>query len=233
MTSDRGAYRELRSRMPELFDNPPDAGFEILHDPALVAAAEQAKAESLRSRDLPESWSSTGVVYQDEYLLVVRDAVRFPSGTLGTYVREIPASGSHGVVMLPVIDGQVVLIEHFRHATRRWHLEAPRGFGEAGVPSKEQARRELRDEIGTEPERLTDLGLLHPDSGMAADRVHLFYAEIGQLGPLGTDEAIRAVRTYPVRRVGELIRDAVITDSFTIAAYTRALLRGLLGPVPR
>ncbi|MGN9775393.1 NUDIX hydrolase [Micromonospora sp. H33] len=228
-------YVELRRRQPELFANPPGSAVEILDEPEQVAAAEQARADVLRARGLPAEWSRAGVVYRDDYVTLVRDPVRFPGGVLGTYLRSLPSSGADGLVVLPVLDGSVVLVEHFRHTTRRWHLEAPRGFGEAGVPPEEQAARELREEIGVAPARLVDLGVLHPDTGIATSMVRLYLAEIAELGDLAAEEGIRAARTYPAGRVGELIRDGVVTDSFTIAAWTRAWLRGLLsgGPGPR
>lgn len=233
MTSNWQEYAELRERKPGHFVNPPDAAIRILHEPAEVAAAEQARAEALRKRDLPAEWSRVGVVYRDEYGILVRDPVRFADGSLGTYIRSMPGSEADGVVLLPVLDGEVVLVEHFRHAIRCWQLEAPRGFGEAGVPHLEQAARELREEIGAVPTRVVELGTMHPDTGTATDRVHLYLVEIAEFGLPDVREGIRGVRTYPAERVGELIRDGVITDGFTIAAWTRAWLRGLLtaGPV--
>lgn len=228
----RDGYPELRSRLPGLFVNPPDAAVEILDDPAQVAAAERAEADALRARNLPSEWSRTGIVHQDAYLTLLRDPVRFPDGRLGTYLRSVYHGGGSGVVLLPVLDGAVVLIEHFRHATRRWHLEAPRGFGEAGVPADEQAARELREELGAVPVRLLDLGVLHPDTGTRTDEVRLYLVEIAAVGALETAEGIRAARGYPPREVADLIRDGVLTDSYTIAAFTRALLRGLLDGVP-
>ncbi|SIR87752.1 NUDIX hydrolase [Micromonospora avicenniae] len=228
MSSGWDDYLDLRKRLPEYFADPADAAIRILDDVEQVTAAEQAKAAALRARGLPPEWSRVGVVYQDEYLTLVRDPVRFPGGGLGTYIRKMPSGGADGVVLLPVLDRTIVLIEHFRHATRRWHLEAPRGFGEAGVPPAEQAARELQEEIGVVPARLVELGSMHPDTGTSTDEVRLYLAEITELGPPDADEGIRAVRTYPVQRVGDLIRDGVITDSFTIAAWSRATLRGLL-----
>jgi ADP-ribose pyrophosphatase len=228
VTDERGEYAELRRRRPEYFTNPPDAAVEILDGVEEVAAAERAKAAALRARGLPVEWSRTGVVYRDEYLTLLRDPVRLPGGAVGTYVRKLPTGGADGVVLLPVLDGAVVLVEHFRHATRRWHLEAPRGFGEAGVAAEEQAVRELREELGVAPTRLVDLGEVHPDTGTATDAVRLYLAEIAELGPVGAAEGIRAPRAHPPERVGELISDGTITDSFTIAAWTRAWLRGLL-----
>lgn len=227
---DDSRYRELRTRLPELFVNPPDAAVEILVDPAEVAAAERTKADSLRARGLPAEWGRTGVAYQDEWLTLLRDPVRFPGGDLGTYIRSVSVGGAYGVVLLPVLDGEIVLVEHFRHATRRWHLEAPRGFGEPGVPADEQAARELREEIGAEAVRLVDLGVLNPDTGTSTDEVRLYLARVRAVGEPEVREGIRAVRLCRPAEVGELIRDGVINDSFTIAAWTRAQLRGLLEP---
>ncbi|SCL31176.1 NUDIX hydrolase [Micromonospora inyonensis] len=232
MTSNWEQYVAMRERQPEHFANPPDAAVHILHEPEEVMAAERAKAEVLRKRGLPTEWGRVGVAYQDEYVTLVRDPVRFSDGSLGTYIRLMPGNDADGVVLLPVLDGAVVLVEHFRHAVRGWQLEAPRGFGAAGVPAVEQAARELWEELGTVPTRVVDLGLLHPDSGTATDRVHLYLVEIAELGPLDALEGIRAARTYPPEKVGELIRDGVVTDSFTIAAWTRAWLRGLLSTRP-
>ncbi len=47
-------------------------------------------------------------------MMVVRDAVRRPDGSLGTYVRTLPTNGTPGSVILPVLEEQVVLVHHFR-----------------------------------------------------------------------------------------------------------------------
>lgn len=98
-------YDVLRGERPELFRNEP-GGIEILTDPAAVEAA-------------------GGVVYQDPYVLLVRDAVRFPDGRTGTYMRSVSATAAPGCVILPLLGDRMVLIEHYRHATRSWHWEIP------------------------------------------------------------------------------------------------------------
>ena len=222
-------YREMRSAAPELFDNPPGAPFEILLNPADVAAAEEMAAQLLDARGMPRSWAHTGVVYEDPYSVVLRDAVRMPSGRSGTYVRRVQPAGAAGVVVLPRCAGDVVLIRHFRHSTRSWHLEAPRGFGEPGSTPDQDARRELLEEIGATPLALHPLGVVHPDTGQSADGVHLFYAEIERLDAEGeAEEGIAATLAVPPAACAELIRTGAITDGFTIAAWTRALLQGLL-----
>ena len=225
----RERYEAIRRRWPELFTNLADAAYEILLESSWVSAAEAAEGVRLAGSGLPRAWASTGVVYEDPYLLVIRDAVRRPDGAVGTYVRTLPASGAAGVAVLPVMDDQIVLVRHFRHATRAWHLEVPRGFGESHVPATDQARQELHEEIGARPDALIELGRLHSNNGIASDCVDLFLAKIHEVGSPEIGEGISGIEFYPPGQVAGLICTGAITDSFTIAAFTRAELRGLLG----
>jgi ADP-ribose pyrophosphatase len=227
-------------RWPKLFENPPGAPYEILSNPPLVAEAESEERSRLRARGLPESWSRTGIVYEDRYMIVLRDAVRRPNGELGTYVRTMPTSGAAGAAVLPLLDDKIVLLRHFRHATRKWHLEIPRGYGEVGVSAAEQARQELREEIEAEADNLIHLGAFHSNTGTASDQVELFLAQISALGSPQTSEGISAIEIRTPYQVARLIHWneeadeslAAITDSFTIGAFTRAWLCGLLPGLP-
>lgn len=231
----RSRYSQIKEKWPELFVNRPDASYKILDSPELVAEAESAEEERLRGRGMPISWSPTGVVYEDPYLIVLRDAVRRPDGSLGTYVRTMPASGFAGVAVLPLCEGKIVLLRHFRHATRSWHLEIPRGYGEVGVSATGQAAQELREEIEADIASLVHLGPFHSNTGTATDLVELFLAEISTPGAPQTAEGISGIEFRTPYQVAQLIRGdagtgplALITDSFTIGAFTRAWLRGLL-----
>jgi ADP-ribose pyrophosphatase len=225
----RSKYADLRSALPGLFVNPPGAPIEILSEPADVEAAERAAADELGRRGLPEQWSRTGVVYQDPFTTVVRDPVRLPSGRLGTYARTINVGNAPGVVVLPRQGADLLLIRHFRHSTRDWHLEAPRGFGEPGAGPEADARRELEEEIGLTPTSLHDLGTIFPDTGQSGTPVRLYLAEVSDGGhATDADEGIESVFRYSAAEVGKMIGDETITDGFTINAYARALIRGLL-----
>lgn len=234
-SAQRRRYSQIVEKWPELFANLPDSSYQILDSAELVAAAESAEEERLRHGGMPTSWSLTGVVYEDPYLIVLRDAVRRPDGSLGTYVRTMPASGFAGVAVLPLHDGKIVLLRHFRHATRRWHLEIPRGYGEVGVSATDQAAQELREEIEADITSLVHLGLFNSNTGTATDQVDLFLAEIGAPGAPQAAEGISGIEFRTPLQVAQLIRGdagtsplAPITDSFTIGAFTRAWLHGLL-----
>lgn len=224
----RDRYARLREARPELFANPPGAASEILTDPAEVTRAEAADAARLAAAGEPAFMAETGVVYADPYGMIVRDAVR-RAGGYGTYRRFLAPDDAPGVVILPRHRGDVVLVRHFRHPTRDWHLEIPRGYGTPGSDPAEDARRELREEIGTDAATLTDLGLAYADTGLIGTPVRLFQAELAG-PPTATDpeEGISAVELVSPAEFAALIRDDRITDGFTINAYARAALRGLL-----
>ncbi|GAA2130103.1 NUDIX hydrolase [Streptomyces synnematoformans] len=204
-------YLKLRRDRPGLFVNEP-GGIEILDDVTAVDG-------------IP-----VGVVYRDPYVMVVRDPVRFPDGRRGTYIRLLDAPGSPGTVMLPLLGGgaEVVLLEHFRHATRGWHVEVPRGFGTPALSAPENAAKEIAEEIGATAREIVPLGRLHPDTGLVGGHTELYAVHINGYGEPGRGEGIR--RLFHVSPAGaeDLVRTGRITDAFTIAVLTRARLAGLL-----
>jgi ADP-ribose pyrophosphatase len=214
---------------PALFENPPQGGFSILLDEHEIRRVEAELAKSLVGKGLPPEWAHVGVVYQDQYLLILRDAVRFPDGEVNTYIRIVDNEDSvSGVAILPIYDKGVILTRHHRHATRSWHLEIPRGFGTKGVPSEETARRELSEEMDTTASRLISLGQMHVDTGLTSQCVDLFYADITSVGRPEAHEAISELLPVALSEFEQLIRRGEITDPSTIVAYTRARLYGLL-----
>ncbi|MBX5459252.1 MAG: NUDIX hydrolase [Thermogemmatispora sp.] len=226
-------YFELVQERPDLFANPSGAIITILLGQEEIAQAETSMQEALSAQGVTQEkareWAQVGVAYHDQYLLVLRDAVRFPDGAIGSYIRLVaPREQTPGVVILPIYQGQILLLRHFRHATRSWHLEIPRGFGWPGCTSEESARRELVEELGAEPLRLVPLGQIHPNTGITAECDELFYAEVATYGTPEKREAIGEILPTPLSLFERLIRENTITDGFTLAAYARARARGLL-----
>jgi ADP-ribose pyrophosphatase len=227
-TSARVRYEAIREERPALFANPPNAPYEILTSSAMMDQAEAAEAARLKRDSRPESWSHCGVVYEDKYQILLRDAVRRPDGSLGTYARSTSASAAVGAAVLPVLNDKVVLLRHFRHATRSEHLEIPRGFGEPGATAEEQAYRELSEETGSAADELIPLGGIHPNTGSSADLVELFFARVHQTGAPEAAEGIAGLELIEAAKLANMISDGKITDAFTITAWARASLRGLL-----
>lgn len=211
--------------------SPSEAALEVLFDSNAIAEAEASALEHLKARGLPESWAEVGLVFEDQYLAVLRDAVRFPSGRLGTYLRVLtkPFDGK-GVVICPVHGDRLLLVRHYRHATGTWHWEFPRGFGEPGATAWENARRELKEEIQAQVLRLHLLGELRADTGLLGSSTEVVLAEIGQVGILDRDEGLDRMVWLSRPELDAWILGGKIDDGFTLAAW--ALARSSLCGAP-
>ena len=151
-------YLEFARKHPEYFVNPSEGGFTIFLEEDDIHKVEAHMAQKLKAKGLPVEWTRVGIAYEDQYGMILRDAVRFFDGSLGTCVRSVEADESvPGVVVLPVYQNKILLIRHFRHETRSWHLEIPQGFGISGLSSEESARTELEEEITATVSRIVPL----------------------------------------------------------------------------
>lgn len=228
MADARQRYLELRRSRPELFVNPLGAAFCILLEEREINEAEAYVNSRHQRNGTPAEWATVGVVFEDQYLLIVRDAVRYLDGSLGTYIRILDANPrTLDVVVLPVWQGKVLLIRHFRHATRTWHLEIPRGFG-SDEDTEESARRELAEEIGASEAIFSSLGEIYPDTGIRNSRVALFHAAVTSYSGPDLIEGISEVLPTPVAEIEQMIGKDILGDGYLLAAYARAKARGLI-----
>lgn len=176
-----------------------------------------------------------GFVYEDNYIAVVRDRVRFCSGEQGTYLRifEQPTlKGSQGgVVVLPSFEGKFWLVRHYRHATREWELELPRGFCEPSLSPEENARRETKEELGVEPALVSLLGQIAANTGLLASFVSTWRAELPS-APVSTEQnrkgGIAAHVPMTSSDLKQAIRSGEIHDGFTLSTIALADALGLL-----
>lgn len=226
--ADLEQYFALVRKHPEMFENPEGAEIRVLLDRQEIQEVQTLARQYYQARGLPTEWGDIGVVYQDNYLLLLRDAVRFADGRRWTYFRLVDDEIAQGVITLPIYQGQVLLTRHFRHATRKWHIEVPRGFGESGLSNEENARRELIEETGASITKVISLGCAYPNTGGTAEYNEFFYIEIAAYGTGEIGEGISELFLASIAEFERMLRDGIIDDEFTIVAYTRAKLRGLL-----
>lgn len=175
---------------------------------------------------------SLPVVYESKHTVVLDDAVRFPDGNKGHYLRIFhPAEleGRHGTVMLTKHQGRFVLQRLFRHPVRCWQMEFPRGFAEPGMSDEENARKEIEEEMGVDVKRLRRLGTICPNTGLLATRAVVFEAELDALPDAGgEDRAKEAISDYQVLGHEELmtaVMEGKIQDAFTLGALMLAEAR--------
>jgi 8-oxo-dGTP pyrophosphatase MutT (NUDIX family) len=85
------------------------------------------------------------------------------------------------VMVIPVIDGpdgkKFVMVWQWRHGAKSLSLEFPGGVFEPGEKPEEAAVRELWEETGYKPEKLTKLGEFNPNAAIMTNKMHFFLAE--------------------------------------------------------
>lgn len=168
---------------------------------------------------------SYGVVYQSSYHLLVVDPIRRGDvsdgmGAFFPYERAIPTAVGGGVVVIALHEGRHVLINQFRHASRRDQLACVRGFSEAGCTPEDDVRRELAEEIGgVVAAGPWPLGSVEPDSGFQAGTATVWLVELESYGRLQAEEGVReVVELGEDDLVGKMARGE-IDDGYTLAAY--------------
>ncbi|MBI3236939.1 MAG: NUDIX hydrolase, partial [Chlamydiales bacterium] len=84
-----------------------------------------------------------------------------------------------GVAVLPVLpSGQIVLNLNYRHATRSWELELPRGALNPQETIEAAALREVKEETGLIASSLIFLGSMAPDTGVLSSIIPVFIGKI-------------------------------------------------------
>jgi ADP-ribose pyrophosphatase len=217
-------YQALLAERPALFDNFGE-GTEILLAPSDVADARAQARAHRAAHGLPADDTRIGVLADDPYGTLLREAVRFPDGAAGTYYRLlVPTS----VVVLPLLGDDIILIRHFRHGTRLSHLEVPRGIGDGNPSWEDDVRRELGEEIGATASEIIPLGDLHPSNGIVSECMKLYAARIDATGAVDHHEGITEAVRLPVDRVTAMIKANEVTDGPTLACFLRARLHGII-----
>lgn len=166
-----------------------------------------------------------GILYEDKYILLLRDKVRFPNGSIGGYLRILNQSdltGSSGSVIIPVSGDSIIFIRTYRHAIRNWSWELPRGFQETGLSEEQNASKELREELGGEASDIARIGEINPNTGLSAGMIGVYRARIREgsipVDPIDPVEAIRGWEAVRPEQLSEFIAGKRIICGITLAA---------------
>jgi ADP-ribose pyrophosphatase len=139
------------------------------------------------------------------------------------------------VVVVPVIDGDALLVRQWRVATGATLLEVPAGKRDvAGEPPETTANRELEEEIGYHAGRLDPLCEFYNSPGFCDEYTYLYLAtelEARERAAVSAEEAAMTIERVPLDRVDELIATRQLIDAKSIIGLVLAR-RFLAGSVP-
>ena len=179
--------------------------------------------------DLAEvAWErlSTRPIYQNKWISLREDVVALPDG--GTTIYGVMTC-NECVGVLPFLDPQtVLLIKQYRYVAQRVTWEMPTGALHAGESIEEAARREMAEEIGYRPGKLTWVSTFHTSKSVVDETAHLFLGEeLVEVELPPDDTEFIAVQPLPFDEVLRMVLRGEITDSMTIIAVLHAArLRG-------
>ena len=199
------AYFKLMQQKPELFAD----------SPILKIVTDSETIEKFQC----EHNKKIGVLYRSHFNTLVVDLVESDDGIFA-YERIIPTAEGRGVVCIPVFDGKFIVLNQFRHSIRSMQLAFPRGFGEDGLTSEENAKKELSEEIGAETQNCMYLGSLSADSGLIGAECDVFLAHITSYDPKRNTEGITEILLMEPSELEEKVASRQIKDGFTLSAYS-------------
>jgi ADP-ribose pyrophosphatase len=167
-------------------------------------------------------------VFSNDYVTVYDDDVLFGGTFPGRYVRIVERDGKPGVAVLARCADRYALVLTYRYPTGVFEWGIPRGFAHGDDPAV-TARTELTEELGGTPHTLTPLGVVTPNSGLLASRVHLFLGEFdAEVAAPADPHEVLTVRWIGLSDLMDEIARGEMNDAFTLSAIAMASARGLL-----
>lgn len=171
-----------------------------------------------------EKTISSKVIFSGRAVRLRVDTVEMPDGRQTT--REI-VEHEHCIAVVPVDENDnILMVRQYRAAIEKELLEIPAGGIDPGENAEEAVRREMREETGYLPRKLTPLGGFYSSPGFCTEYLSLYLAEGLEHSPLRAEdtEGIEVVR-IPVEEALDLVRSGRIYDAKSIAGLLTYLDR--------
>ncbi len=160
-------------------------------------------------------------VYSGKVFEVRVDHLQLDSGK----VIKLDIVQHNGAIVLVPLDreGNIWLVNQYRHAAGETLLELPAGTLEKDEDPLTSAQRELREEIGMAASRFTLLGEFYIAPGYSTEYLYIYLAEDLTVDPLPLDEdEMITVVKVPVAEVLAWVKQKKIRDAKTLASLLLA-----------
>ncbi|MDE2514585.1 MAG: NUDIX hydrolase [Rhodospirillales bacterium] len=184
-----------------------------------MTAAPPPEIETLSSR----------IAYENRWMRVREDRIRRRDGSEGLYgVVEKPDFA----VIVPSDGARLHLVQQFRYPVGARFWEFPQGAWESAPDADpaDLARGELAEETGLIAAEMIHIGHLFQGYGYSNQGGHVFLARGLTQGPSRREpeEQGMVARDFALAEVEAMLREGVIRDAISVAAFGLLRLRGLV-----
>lgn len=157
-------------------------------------------------------------LYSGRILDLQIDHVKFPSGS--EKIREVVKHKSAAAILPVDADGNIYLVQQYRHAVDEDLYEIPAGIIEPGEDPLETAVRELQEEIGYRPGKIEIIFDCYTSPGYSTERIFFYYAtDLIPSKLLEDDDEYLQVFVFSPEDIISMINSGEICDGKTIMAY--------------
>lgn len=144
--------------------------------------------------------------------------LRFSNGVEREYERFRPSNRA-AVLILPIHNNELILIREYSAGTERYELGFPKGLMDKGETAEQSAARELQEEIGYYPNKLTFFKTVNTSLSYMNSPIHIFLAEELQPGWLEGDEPEPLdIIHYPLSQIEQLLNDPDFYEARNLSA---------------
>ncbi len=171
--------------------------------------------------ELREETIESNLVFEGKLVKLRVDKVRLPNGRETN--REVVVHRG-AICAVPLTDSRnVVMVRQFRQAAGEALLEIPAGTLEQGEDPINCAKRELGEEIGYIPQKLTLMFKSYLAPGYSSEMLHTYLAEeLVRVGQHSEPDELLEIVEVPMSDAVDLIRKGEIKDAKTICGVLMA-----------
>ena len=152
--------------------------------------------------------------FEGRIIKVLRDTVELENGK--TSAREVVCHNGGVCVAALTEQNEVLLVRQFRYPYKEVLLELPAGKLEPGEIPLEAAKREQKEETGTQAEEYLSLGKYFATPAYCTEQIYLWACRVTAFGEQHLDEGeFLEVVTVPLEKAVAMVLNNEIPDGKT------------------
>lgn len=172
---------------------------------------------------------SSKVVYENKWMRVKEDCIQRESGAEGIFG---VVEKSDFVVIIPISNGYIHLVEQYRYPVSARYWELPQGSWEHSPDADPTliAAGELREETGLVAGEMQYVGFQYLAYGYSNQGYHIYLATKlhQQAVELDGEEEGLVTQRFSLAEFERMITDSTIKDATSVNAYGLARLKGFI-----